>query len=215
MRDLIIDTSTATCSVSLFQDAILIASYHEFIGRGHAEVLIPAIQNILDGAVPDQIFVNVGPGSFTGIRIGISAARALGLAWGITCHGYSTMQLMAATAIRTISDHKSLPETAAGAPLIDIIMTGGHGEYYVQSFDREMGAIGDILSLSPSDCRCNAPIRSGDKADSIVNDNDAIITKMVTPDTRLFAQLQPYKTLDVKPIYVRAPDAVAATVKHK
>ena len=137
MYDLIIDTSTATCSVSAFENDILTGSYHEYIGRGHAEILIAEVANIVGKKTPSHIYVNVGPGSFTGIRIGVSAARALALAWNIPCHGYSTMQLMAAIAINQHNHHDDA---------IDIIMTGGHGQYYVQSFNKNCC----LLYTSPS-----------------------------------------------------------------
>ena len=80
-RVLAIDTATVACSVALFEDNALIASDYGEIGRGHAERLIPAIALLPDRGKADRILVNCGPGSFTGVRVGISAARALALAW--------------------------------------------------------------------------------------------------------------------------------------
>lgn len=206
MHDLIIDTSTATCSLSLFNDNILIAYYHEHIGRGHAEVVIPQIQKIMDGNAPDRIFVNVGPGSFTGIRIGISAARALSLAWGSPCQGYSGMQLMAAIGLQYARDN-IIKTNAQNA--IDVIMSGGHGEFYMQSFDAQHVPINDVQSLSPIDCRslCKAPLRIGDKAGLVDHDDNVFIINNDAPDTRLFRSLEPFNSIDVKPLYVRPPDA--------
>src|SRR5687768_8493268 len=73
---LAIDTSTAACSAALFDAAgECVGSADERIGRGHAERLVPMIAELLDGRRADRILVGVGPGSFTGIRVGIAAAN--------------------------------------------------------------------------------------------------------------------------------------------
>lgn len=74
----------------------MIARHHELIGRGHAEALVPAVAKLLSDARPSSIIVDIGPGSYTGIRIGIAAARALGLAWGVPVAGVSALSLVAA-----------------------------------------------------------------------------------------------------------------------
>jgi len=208
MRKLIIDTSTTTCSLSLFNDETLLESFHEVIGRGHAEILIPEIQKLTASQKVEQIFVNIGPGSFTGIRIGISAARALGLAWSIPCFGYTTMQLMAAMALdKAIYDNAAMLDITYDEAVIDIIMTGGHGEFYTQSFNKKIEAISTLMSLSPKQCAacCKAPLKAGDKAE-VISHGKMIDTHI--PDTRQFPLLEPFKPLEVKPLYIRPPDAI-------
>lgn len=215
MLDLIIDTSTATCSISLFDDQSLLASYHEFIGRGHAEVLIPEIKKIMSGRRAENIYVNVGPGSFTGIRIGISAARALAMAWDIECHGYSTMQLMAAIGLTHAADHGLSPPILENLSAIDIVMSGGHGEFYMQSFGYDRLPMDEIKSLTPANCQlmCTAPLRIGDKAAALDDGATAKIIDISVPDTRLFKQIEPYDHMAVKPLYIRPPDAQIAVNK--
>ena len=70
MRTLVIDTATRACSVALFDGKQLLAAQHEVIGRGHAERLLPLIAALPNNGKADQIMVDVGPGSFTGIRVG-------------------------------------------------------------------------------------------------------------------------------------------------
>lgn len=79
-------------SLALVRDGQVIAALHDSLTRGHAEALMPAVERLLApiggraSAIGD-IVVEIGPGSFTGLRIGISAARALGLAWGVPVRG--------------------------------------------------------------------------------------------------------------------------------
>ena len=80
MRLLVIDTATQALSVALLEDGTPVGRFHEIVGRGHAEALLPAIAALPDGGRADAIAVDVGPGSFTGIRIAAVAAHSLQLA---------------------------------------------------------------------------------------------------------------------------------------
>ena len=118
MRRLAIETATGTCSVALVEDRRLIAHAHELVGRGHAERLIPMIANLPERGRADEVLVDCGPGSFTGVRVGLAAARAFGLAWGATVSGSSSLGLLAATAC----------EQEPGVARLAGAIVGGHGE---------------------------------------------------------------------------------------
>ena len=98
MRRLVIDSATEACSVGLFDGDDLVAGAYAMLGRGHAEQLVPMIAALPDKGRADLIAVNTGPGSFTGIRVGLAAARALSLAWAAPLAGYSSLALVAAMA---------------------------------------------------------------------------------------------------------------------
>ncbi len=125
MRTLVIDTATRACSVALFDDDLVVAAAHEVIGRGHAERLLPLIAALPGNGKADQVMVNVGPGSFTGIRVGVAAAKALGLAWHVEVYGYGCLALVAAM---------GQSDLAEPAP-IDVVLTGVHGEDLLEELD--------------------------------------------------------------------------------
>ncbi len=117
MRTLAIETATAACSVALVEKNEVIAADHALVGRGHAERLLPMIAALPGSGRCDAILVDVGPGSFTGIRVGIAAARALGFAWGVPVHGYQSLALIAAI--------------DGGRDATMVAIEGGHGELFV------------------------------------------------------------------------------------
>ena len=77
MRTLAIETAGEACSVALFGDGELLGHGHETIGRGHAERLIPMIAGLPDKGQAQEILVSLGPGSFTGVRVGTHDSKSL------------------------------------------------------------------------------------------------------------------------------------------
>src|SRR5438552_19164405 len=109
------DTSSAAGTAALFDGGGgCITRKDELIGRGHAERLVPMLAELLDGRKADRILVGVGPGSFTGIRVGIAAAHGLAIGWGAELMGMSSLALLAVGA-------DTDGEVAAA-------ILGGHGE---------------------------------------------------------------------------------------
>ncbi|MGA7489417.1 MAG: tRNA (adenosine(37)-N6)-threonylcarbamoyltransferase complex dimerization subunit type 1 TsaB [Xanthobacteraceae bacterium] len=106
MRVLAIDTALEACAVAMFDIARggITASETLPMARGHAEAVMPLIARVMDAADIgfadlDRIAVTTGPGSFTGLRVGISAARGIALAAGKPAIGLSTLAGFAAPLI--------------------------------------------------------------------------------------------------------------------
>jgi tRNA threonylcarbamoyladenosine biosynthesis protein TsaB len=195
MRTLVIDTATKACSVAIYDDDAVIASYHEVIGRGHAERLLPLIAALPNRGRADKIIVDVGPGSFTGIRVGVAAARALGFAWGVPVSGYGCLSLVAAMARQQI-----------GTPTpVDVVMTGGHGEFFFEAFDEDGASLNPAASLIPAQVAATA------RATTIAGDIELNIANRahlnMLPNAAKWHLIANATALPASPIYGRPPDA--------
>lgn len=111
-RLLLIETSSRLCSVAVAEGGRIIVEREDLNLQGfrHAEALQPMIKEVLAAAglkVRDLtgIAAGQGPGSYTGLRIGLSAAKGLALPWGIPCYGVSSLEMLAA-AVREVLTEK-------------------------------------------------------------------------------------------------------------
>jgi tRNA threonylcarbamoyladenosine biosynthesis protein TsaB len=142
MRELYLETATAACAAMLVEDGRVLAAREEAVGRGHAERLVPMIAELPNGGRAGRIVVDVGPGSFTGIRVGIAAALGLGLGWSAEVCGFSSL---AAVARGAFAVQPALARLA-------VVAEGGHGELFMQVFDAEpFYAAGALASLKPAE----------------------------------------------------------------
>jgi len=192
-----LDTSTAMCTAALFDRlGQCIGHRDEAIGRGHAERLVPMIADLLQERTADSILVGVGPGSFTGIRVGIAAAHGLAIGWGAKLAGMSSLALLAASS-------NSNDEVAAA-------MLGGHGELFVQQFDMALQPVTALLNLAPA--AAAAAISShrviGSGAAALVEVRGWGEAVEAWPSAARALRLPPnLREVAADPVYARAPDA--------
>ncbi|HWM83038.1 MAG TPA: tRNA (adenosine(37)-N6)-threonylcarbamoyltransferase complex dimerization subunit type 1 TsaB [Pseudolabrys sp.] len=216
MRVLAIDTALECCSAAVLDtaQAAMLASEQIPMVRGHAEALMPLIAQVMDRAQIDfrdldRIAVTVGPGSFTGLRVGIAAARGIALASGKPAVGLSTL---AAYAAPYIAADKTRPVVAA--------IDARHDHLYLQVFGAggrtlvspRISPLREALRVAaggaPRLVGTGAPMLAanwfgGEKPPSIVDDRRA-------PDIDWVARLGAAATdttTSPKPLYLRAPDA--------
>ncbi|WP_159978475.1 MULTISPECIES: tRNA (adenosine(37)-N6)-threonylcarbamoyltransferase complex dimerization subunit type 1 TsaB [unclassified Novosphingobium] len=196
---LVIDSATDACSVALFAGDTLIAGDFRVLGRGHAEALVPMIAALPGRGRASRIAVAVGPGSFTGVRVGLAAARALALAWGSDLVGYPTLALVAAMA-----------RSAEGGQAVGVAMTGGHGEWFIEGFGSDGTSSRPLASLVPHAAAIETVehIVAGNQAEALVAARGTGRALPLWPDARAFALLAPdVLQADTQPLYGRAPDA--------
>jgi len=194
---LVIDSATAACSAALIgPDDALLEQRHELVGRGHAERLLPMVAELLGGRVPAAILVDCGPGSFTGVRVGLAAAHGLAIGWQVPLAGYSSLAAIAA---------------ASGEAEAAVALVGGHGELFVQSYGGDPIAPLDALrSLAPAEAAAavSAGLVLGSGAEALVAARGRGRWQDALPraaDARLLPPA--LRALAPRPIYGRAPDA--------
>lgn len=197
---LVIETAFAL-SVALLDDDRVVAEEHREVGRGHAEALMPAVAAVVgsDHARVTGIVVDIGPGSFTGLRIGIAAARALGLAWGVPVTGVGSLALIAAAAF-------------AADPLlaeVTAVADAGRGQVYWQNFDRDFAGRSEAAAGTPE--TMTLPLGTACAGPGAIFIPGATFLDPAPPRAATLRDLpRAMCSLPPVPLYLRAPDAIAA-----
>lgn len=222
MNVLALDTCFGACSVAIGLDLRgpfpRVHSALERMDTGHAERLVPMIAEVFDAAgIPvaavTRIAVTTGPGTFTGTRIGIAAARALALAVNAETLGVSSLETMAQTALGLL-ERPSFGRTAA------VVVDARRDQFYFQLFGAdglprseprlvsldEAAQAGEgegILFLgSGAEAAAEAARRSGRAADAAFADLAPDACALLTIATRSEGSTEP-----LVPLYLRPPDA--------
>ena len=195
---LAIDCSTAACTAALISThGDVLAERHEEVGRGHAERLVPMIEELLDARVPHEILVGVGPGSFTGLRVAIAAAQGMAIGWAVPLFGFDSLALVAAGAI--------------GKGSTAVAMLGGHGEWLIAEYDQPaLHRVRSVASLSPAAAAKVVAARRvvGSAAEALVALRGSGEATSALPRAAHALRLPPVlRTLEPRPVYARAPDA--------
>jgi tRNA threonylcarbamoyladenosine biosynthesis protein TsaB len=214
MHLLAIDTSADLCSVGVAVDGQAPVVRSMAVGRAHAERLMPMVESAMNAAEVafadlTRIAVTVGPGSFTGIRIGVAAARGLALATGAKAIAIGTLAVHAeaARALLVKADAMPVPIVAAVA--------AGRGELYAQRFSLDGTAQGEPQLASPDAIRvlidaATALAGSGADALAAVGLGNPIVHRESSPDIAALLRLArqaPEQGEAPRPLYLRPPDA--------
>ncbi len=220
MKILALDTALNACSVAVMDDEKILASCHEARARGHAESLLPMIrlrmeESDLTFEDLDAIAVSVGPGTFTGLRIGLAAARGIALAASLPCIGITTLEALAA----------SVPPDQAENKSIMVAIDARRQEIYSQSFiaTPELEALQSAQAIPVQNAASALPdapfVLLGSGAAlledaGILEKSDAKILDLNSdPDAKIIGKLALGRKLPAKntpppdPVYLRAPDA--------
>jgi tRNA threonylcarbamoyladenosine biosynthesis protein TsaB len=216
MRVLAIDTALAACSAAVLDTSFggIVASESLPMTRGHAEALMPLVARVMKQsglafADIDRVVVTTGPGSFTGLRVGIAAARGFALAAGIPAVGISTPSAYAAPYLG--ADDKS-PVVAA--------IDARHDHVYLQVFAPggrtlvapRLAALSEAVRAASDTAACVVGSAAKAVAAALGETAPAPVTvdARAAPDIAWVAQIGtvvPEATSPPKPQYLRAPDA--------
>jgi tRNA threonylcarbamoyladenosine biosynthesis protein TsaB len=199
------DTATPAVTVALHDGERVVASQTRIDARRHGELLAPAITAVLDEAwVPRQdvtaIAVGVGPGPFTGLRVGLVTARTLGLALDVPVYGVCTLDVLAAQAV----------DTGAVTDEFLVATDARRREVYWASYDGQGVRLdGPHVSL-PSDVATNRPVVGAGAL--LYPDSFPGAVGPEHPDARVLAEVvvaERAELLDPEPLYLRRPDVMA------
>ena len=215
MNILALDTATGACSAAVWRTDAVAAAAFQLMDRGHAEALIPMVRGVmataaLDYADLDGIAVTVGPGYFTGIRIGLAAARGLALAADVPIAGFTTLAAIA---------HGVDADARAGRDVL-VVMTSKRRELYAQRFGHDLQPLAAPRAATPetivTELMAGDPLLAGDGAE-IVRDDMAASGRRSRhaggtglPDAAILARTAAAVARDTwlpaTPVYLRPPD---------
>jgi tRNA threonylcarbamoyladenosine biosynthesis protein TsaB len=218
---LALDAAGAACSAALWRDGRVVASRFEPMRRGHAERLVPMIDAVMaDGAAAyaelDRLAVTLGPGGFTGVRIGLATARGLALATGRPLVGVSNFLVLAAAATAEVPPDGSLV----------VAIDAKRRDFYLQVFAADLrpcaepcailpAALADLLPPGPlvlvgDGAAQAAPAVAAAQREFSLSRAPALV------DAARLAELVASKDFDVAadgpvaPLYLRPPDVTTA-----
>ncbi|MBB3388807.1 N6-L-threonylcarbamoyladenine synthase [Rhizobium sp. BK275] len=205
---LALDTAGVDCAAAIYDSGrnTVLGEASDMIGKGHAEHLMGIVDRALDQAGVtlsdvDRLAVTIGPGSFTGIRVGVAAARGFALSLNVPAVGITTLEVMAA------AQREKMP----GRPVLAAI-DAKRDEIYLQSFAADGTPLDEARAVSVSEAKAFAagfdgeitgsatPLLKPDVAGEQVNSFPISIV------ARLGAAASP-NSGKPKPLYLRGPDA--------
>ncbi|MBC8239791.1 MAG: tRNA (adenosine(37)-N6)-threonylcarbamoyltransferase complex dimerization subunit type 1 TsaB [Alphaproteobacteria bacterium] len=222
MPVLAFDTAQQACSAAISHDGKLLSHCYKLMGRGQAEQLMPMIEAVRTQAGIgyedlDLVAVTIGPGTFTGVRVGLAAARALALVQDIPVLGVGTLELLAQGQVRAVPGAATQILPPAGGGIVAAI-DARRGELYAQAFDAD----GQAVSKAAAGPASPAFAPPGQPTGLIVGTGAALL-QAVLPDWRLAdGNQQPDAAVlalaaeawrhrasrqPPAPLYLRAPDA--------
>lgn len=202
---LAVDTCLGACSAAVVEDGRVLAARSEPMERGHQERLATLVSEVMGEAAVgfdalERVGVTVGPGSFTGLRVGLAFAKGLGLALERPVVGVGTLEALAASACRTGS--------------VAAVVDARREQVYLQPF-RDGEALAEAEALTTVDAAARLEALGGPWL--LVGTGGALLAPRLTgvvlapriaPDPVVIAELaSAAPDGPVKPVYLRAPDA--------
>ncbi|MDE2161605.1 MAG: tRNA (adenosine(37)-N6)-threonylcarbamoyltransferase complex dimerization subunit type 1 TsaB [Alphaproteobacteria bacterium] len=213
MKILAVDTALGACSAALLEDEHVLAHRYEVMERGHAEALAPMVQAVMGEAgetfpALDRLAVTVGPGTFTGQRVGLAFMRGLRLALGKPLTGVTSLAAMAeqARSETGISVAAAVHDARRDEVYLEILGEGMSSSARLETFEGARAllaaATADTVLAGTAAARMAEALRACGKAVRL----SAVIAPNAIWVARLGARLEP-TGLVPRPLYLRAPDA--------
>lgn len=211
MQILALDASTHACSAAVLTGGRVAARRYQEMARGQSEALIPMAAQVLAEAgltvaAMDLLAVTVGPGAFTGLRIGLAAARALALASGRPLAGVSTTEAVA----------WAVPESERHGRGLLVALESKREELYVQAFAADLTPLCEPCALLPEEAAAlvaGPVLVAGDAAPRLLPLLEGALASSAPgcPDAAVVAALAGLRwaegrALPPEPLYLRPAD---------
>ncbi len=214
MRVLAVDTTTERGSVALIENDAVAGEVRLASAEGHSRKVLPAVDFLLQSlglraADLDAFAVTTGPGSFTGLRVGLSTVQGLALGTGRPCLGVSTLDVLAA-------------RSAGAAATVVALMDAYRGEVYGAVYDGEGGMVGRPGVDRPEAFVARAPEVAAFVGDGAQRHRELILSlcpRALFPARSLFlagtlgrlaaprlARGEGVAPAELRPLYLREPD---------
>jgi tRNA threonylcarbamoyladenosine biosynthesis protein TsaB len=213
---LALDTSGRSCSAAVWHNGRLAGRRLDIMERGQSERLIPMVEEVMAEATLafsdlDAIAVTLGPGGFTGVRIGLAAAQGFALAWDMPLIGVSSFEAVA----------HSLPADSIKGRALAILLESKRDDFFLQLFDCDREPVSKAAAVASADLSAALPkgplLLAGDaaaRARSLVAQHDDVLVAAgeAAIDAAAVARLASSRALPSDgaarpaPLYLRAPD---------
>lgn len=213
-----LDTCMQSCSTAVFRtngEAGELFRFSEALERGHAEALVPMVERVVAAAQIrydeiDRIAVTTGPGSFTGVRVGVAVARGLALATGAKLVGIPSLEVIARQARETLD---------TGDAALAVATDARRGQVYFACYDKDGAVLCEPAALDAAEAAARLPAKgrpllvgSGGEmvADAASARSIEIVPGTWLPDAAMLARMAVERepaARPVEPLYLRPPDA--------
>jgi tRNA threonylcarbamoyladenosine biosynthesis protein TsaB len=210
---LALDTASSVCAACLSRDGLVLAETTEDIGTGHAERLMPMVHDLMGDAdilYSDigMIAVSIGPGSFTGVRTGVAAAKGFAQALKIPAIGVSTLEAIAFEA-RKITGDKPLR----------VVIDAKRGEVHCQDFAANgiPDSLPVLLSLDDAKGGRGDRLFAGNGGTVVDDAAPHVLPQAATASIAILAEIALLRgatdttSLTIMPLYLRGADAKPQT----
>lgn len=193
MLTLAIDTATKVCSIALCRNQEILAEYSINMGMTHSEGLLPQIEQLLNRCKVEKssielLAVSIGPGSFTGLRIGLATAEAMAYSWQCYLHGVDTLEALA----------YNIPIEGI---LLSPVLDAQKGNYYQALYKWEQGKLIEV-----------APVEVVNKErllEKIIQQN---LPTMLLGECNKLAQLELPSNVQLAPAALRMPKGASVAL---
>ncbi|HMB76753.1 MAG TPA: tRNA (adenosine(37)-N6)-threonylcarbamoyltransferase complex dimerization subunit type 1 TsaB [Kiloniellaceae bacterium] len=213
---LALDTTGRSCSAAVWHDGRIAGRRLEAMARGQSERLVPMVEEVMAEAALaftdlEAIAVTLGPGGFTGVRIGLAAAQGFALAWDLPLIGVSSFEAVAA----------ATPAAARSGRTLAVLLESKRSDFFIQLFGADLATLSAPAAVVPGDLARSLPtgplLLAGDAAararsllaarcDLVVRSGESAIDAAAVARVASVRPLPGDKSRRPAPLYLRAPD---------